>query len=61
MYLGFPEEGLARGFSSSMTLMFVSKNKQKGRSVALAALVLPGLFKKGLWLYSRLPGGISET
>lgn len=47
MYLGFPEEGLAQCFSYLVTLMFVSKSRQKGRPVALAAVVPSGSYKKG--------------
>lgn len=47
MDLGLPGEGLAQCFSYSVTLMFVSMSKQKGRPVAGAALVPSGLYEKG--------------
>jgi len=45
--VGVPEEGLAQCFSYSVTLMLVSKSKQKGRPVALAALVPLACTKEG--------------
>lgn len=45
MFLGFPEEGLAQYFSHSVTFMFVSRNKEKESPVALATLVLSGLYE----------------
>lgn len=48
MFLGFPEKGLAQYFSHSVTFMFVSRNKEKDRPLALAVLVLYGLYEIGL-------------